>query len=132
MGNSDSCDHGGNSEARYDHVKGDSLATTHYKNEANAALNRAESFSPSGPDQLSSGVQSFVDAHTLKNAERNIAPGCGKCHGGDRDKKEKKSKKDKHRGREQDRDDHNDSSGERRNYSPDRYDSVQLPTHNLP
>ena len=128
MGNESSssgCDHGGNSDLRYDHHRGDSLATTHYKNEVNAALDRAESFSPSGGDALSSSAQSFVDAHTLKNAEKNIAPGCGKCKDSDnkndkKDKKEKKEKKDKkHHHRDQDTGDNRDDDHAR----DDRYDA---------
>ena len=55
------------------------FTTTHDKNEA-AALDRAESFEPAESDDMSSVVQSVMDAYTLTHADKNIAEGCGKCN----------------------------------------------------
>ena len=76
----DRCDHNFNNESlRYDTHANDNMATIHYKTETNSALDRAESFEPSGPDGLSSIANSFVDGSTLRNADTNIGEGCGKC-----------------------------------------------------
>lgn len=83
------CDHNSNHDTmRYEHHERDSLATIHYKNEANAALDRAESFSPSGGDSVTSAVQSFIDGQTLRNADANIREGCGRCDHGHRNRSE--------------------------------------------
>lgn len=75
------CRHGFNDDLRFDHRAGDTLETTHAKNEFNAAADRAESFESSGHGALDSAVQSFLDGHTLQSTPDTIAQGCGECHG---------------------------------------------------
>jgi hypothetical protein len=78
--NDDRCNHGWNAnDLHYDIRPNDTVETVHYKNEYNDASDRTLSFEPAGDDAASSIVQSFIDGHTLRNAESNIEQGCGDC-----------------------------------------------------
>ena len=77
---SNNCDHNWNSDdRRYDHHEKDSIATIHYKNEHNEALDRVETFGPSGDTQAEEAVINFRDGYILTHAKENVAEGCGKC-----------------------------------------------------
>ncbi len=67
-------------EMRYKIHSGDTPETIAAKIAVNRALNNAESFEPPHDYALASAVQQFMDGHTLRHAEQNIAPGCGVCH----------------------------------------------------
>jgi len=84
------CQHNANEDHQYVHYPGDSFETTHWKNEVNEALKRAESSEPAGSDGLSSVVQSVIDGYTLTHADENIARGCGKGKKDDKNDKDDK------------------------------------------
>jgi len=79
--NDRNCDHGWNRDnMRYEHSPNDNMEQTHTKNEVNNALDRVESFSPSGIGQMDSAVQSFIDGRTLTNGADKIAENCNDCN----------------------------------------------------